>query len=498
MTIKELEEKTGLARANIRYYEQQGLLSPERKENGYRDYSERDLATLQKIKLLRHLGLSIETIKQVQTGECALQEALAEREKALADEVFVLGKEITICQELQTKRVEYPALQPKTYLEQLERAESTTQKEWKIPHPEDEDRVKPVMHPWRRFFARMVDLTLYDLVLPLLMLLFIKLWPGLEGLHWLLHDGNLLYRIMVLASGALLMLFMEPLLLSRFGTTPGKALFGLSVTDPHGGRLDYARAFQRTKGVLLQGLGLRIPLLDLYFFWKCYSKCKLGRFQLWEEDTMEVLKDTKPWRGAAFVGTCVLAELCALLIGFQTILPPNHGVLTREDYIQNCNYIAATVDYPMRLNDQGVWQDMRKKNINDVEIQVFRPLEIRQTIHTDPNGIVTGVELSAEETADDQQISLYDLQTQTLFAGMAMQAAQQDLFGIQYQRALRSYARQGELSLDDDGSMTVGNVSMEWSVEKRGYIVVDNTFLWLEEHAESPCYACTVALAYAP
>ena len=152
----------------------------------------------------------------------------------------------------------------------------------------------------------------------------------------------------------------------------------------------------------------------------------------------------------------------------------------------------------MRLNDQGVWQDMRKKNISDVEIQVFRPLEIRQTIHTDPNGIVTGVELSAEETADDQQISLYDLQTQTLFAGMAMQAAQQDLFGIQYQRALRSYARQGELSLDDDGSMTVGNVSMEWSVEKRGYIVVDNTFLWLEEHAESPCYACTVALAYAP
>ena len=80
----------------------------------------------------------------------------------------------------------------------------------------------------------------------------------------------------------------------------------------------------------------------------------------------------------------------------------------------------------------------------------------------------------------------------------AMQAAQQDLFGIQYQRALRSFARQGELSLADDGAMTVGTVSMEWSVEKRGYIVVDHTFLWLEEHAESPYYACTVALTYAP
>ena len=36
MTIKELEERTGMTRANIRYYEQEGLLAPARKENGYR------------------------------------------------------------------------------------------------------------------------------------------------------------------------------------------------------------------------------------------------------------------------------------------------------------------------------------------------------------------------------------------------------------------------------------------------------------------------------
>ena len=37
MTIKELEERLDLSRASIRYYEQEGLLSPERRENGYRD-----------------------------------------------------------------------------------------------------------------------------------------------------------------------------------------------------------------------------------------------------------------------------------------------------------------------------------------------------------------------------------------------------------------------------------------------------------------------------
>ena len=37
MTIKDMEMQTGLARANIRYYEAEGLITPERAENGYRD-----------------------------------------------------------------------------------------------------------------------------------------------------------------------------------------------------------------------------------------------------------------------------------------------------------------------------------------------------------------------------------------------------------------------------------------------------------------------------
>ena len=39
MTIGELERELGMTRANIRFYEQEGLLSPHRGENGYRDYA---------------------------------------------------------------------------------------------------------------------------------------------------------------------------------------------------------------------------------------------------------------------------------------------------------------------------------------------------------------------------------------------------------------------------------------------------------------------------
>ncbi len=43
MTIKEIEELSGMTRANIRFYEAEGLLAPVRGQNGYRDYAEEDL-----------------------------------------------------------------------------------------------------------------------------------------------------------------------------------------------------------------------------------------------------------------------------------------------------------------------------------------------------------------------------------------------------------------------------------------------------------------------
>ena len=39
MTSKEMEVRSGVPRANIRYYEAQGLLTPERAKNGYRQNS---------------------------------------------------------------------------------------------------------------------------------------------------------------------------------------------------------------------------------------------------------------------------------------------------------------------------------------------------------------------------------------------------------------------------------------------------------------------------
>ena len=53
MTIKEVEEKTGLARSNIRFYEKEKLISPDRNEtNGYREYTEENVNDIKKIAYL--------------------------------------------------------------------------------------------------------------------------------------------------------------------------------------------------------------------------------------------------------------------------------------------------------------------------------------------------------------------------------------------------------------------------------------------------------------
>ena len=55
MNIREVEQLTGLKKANIRYYEEEGLIKPQRNEqNNYREYSPADVEILEKIKSFGH------------------------------------------------------------------------------------------------------------------------------------------------------------------------------------------------------------------------------------------------------------------------------------------------------------------------------------------------------------------------------------------------------------------------------------------------------------
>ncbi|MCR5229198.1 MAG: MerR family transcriptional regulator, partial [Solobacterium sp.] len=52
MKINQVEELTGITRKNIRFYEEEGLISPKRNPaNGYREYSLQDVDHLNRIRL---------------------------------------------------------------------------------------------------------------------------------------------------------------------------------------------------------------------------------------------------------------------------------------------------------------------------------------------------------------------------------------------------------------------------------------------------------------
>ncbi len=63
MNIGRAAERSGVAPKTIRYYESIGLIGrADRRANNYRDYSERDIATLRFIHRARSLGFSVKDV----------------------------------------------------------------------------------------------------------------------------------------------------------------------------------------------------------------------------------------------------------------------------------------------------------------------------------------------------------------------------------------------------------------------------------------------------
>ena len=84
MLRSEIQKETGLTRKAIEYYEDKGLIHPQKYENGYRDYSEKDLEILTKVSVFRKLGMSISEINQcISSGGDTLSSVLRKKQHQL-------------------------------------------------------------------------------------------------------------------------------------------------------------------------------------------------------------------------------------------------------------------------------------------------------------------------------------------------------------------------------------------------------------------------------
>jgi Cu(I)-responsive transcriptional regulator len=65
MNIAEASDRSGLPSKTIRYYEDIGLIRPDRRGNGYRDYAAADVHKLRFLQRSRGLGFSVEECRQL-------------------------------------------------------------------------------------------------------------------------------------------------------------------------------------------------------------------------------------------------------------------------------------------------------------------------------------------------------------------------------------------------------------------------------------------------
>lgn len=215
MQIQTLEKKTGLDRATIRFYEKEGLISPNRLQNRYRDYTDEQFVDLMRIKLLRQAGLSMETIKQLIDGREVLSSVLSRQLNAIDEYENDLIQAKTLCKMMLQDNVGYHSIDPFRYINAQEmplidnpRIIDVGSEEIRYTHA----------HPFRRFIARNLDQTLISSLVMFITVVLLRVRPFKDIHNTLLSILSIFVCVPVNA-----------LCLYLFGTTLGKFAAGISV-----------------------------------------------------------------------------------------------------------------------------------------------------------------------------------------------------------------------------------------------------------------------------
>ena len=134
MTIKEVEERSNMTRANIRFYEKEGLITPQRDPNGYRNYTEQDVDILKRIRLLRTIHLGLEEIRSLSEKESELTDVLLIHLRTLEKEQRDLEQSRVICEQLCRDQASYETFDPEHYFNLLKRCLQKFRRSYKQTH----------------------------------------------------------------------------------------------------------------------------------------------------------------------------------------------------------------------------------------------------------------------------------------------------------------------------------------------------------------------------
>lgn len=454
MTIKEIESLTGMTRANIRFYESRGLLSPERGENGYRDYSEKDLAVLQRIKLLRMLDLSLEEIQKLQTGEEVMDTVLSRHLEQLHQEEERAARCREVCAQMKSDKVQYQTLNADKYLQQVNqpKAESQTEPQWKT------DVLPQVRAPIRRFFARGLDLGLYTTIWQLF-LIFV--------LDWNLQNRSAGMELVDTAAGLVLMLLLEPVWLHVAACTPGKWILGLRVKADSGEHLTFSQARSRVWKVLVWGMGLGLPVYNVVRLWKSYRACEDLETLEWEYDSTLTVQNENRWRNVGWMGAVGVLALSLVLAMSWNALPKNQGEITVTQFCENYNRYCRYngFDGMWKLDAEGNWVEPYAPNTVVVEMEEIPLPELQ---FEEKDGVMTGVSFSIvlEEEEAETEVPSFQTVREGLLYSFAAAQRETGLFAGEVHDILEKMEKEPFLSFEEQAF----GVSVSCQISYSGYI----------------------------
>ena len=333
--------------------------------------------------------------------------------------------------------------------------------------------------PWRRLFAYNLDCKLCQLLL----------YAVLElGFHVNTNKRSWLLSLLYACLALMLQLLIEPWLLHRFGTTPGKALMGIYIETESGERPTYAQAIARTWKRFWYGLGAEIPILNLVRMWKKgYRPCRNCEPCAWdsENELVCLIHDRKAWRGwiiaAAYAG-CVAVNV---LLSSVAALPPWRGRLTVAQFARNYNMLANYHgdETNWRLDETGAWEDITPAGVFIVRIgdEIGRP-DWQFTL--DADGYIQRAELAADYRNCDGMVWISTLEDQTLLGTLSIVCAQPGVHAWSFapQRIAKAFKQQS-----DTGSvrMTYQGVSIAYDCVYQGFAPAGTALIPVETENEA-------------
>lgn len=131
--------------------------------------------------------------------------------------------------------------------------------------------------PWRRFFARHLDMVLLAVVLTYSILF-------LFGADSRIAKFDRTSDVLGPMATLLLLVPIEAALIAAFGTTFGKALYAIRVEGKEQPKPGYRRALLRSFQVYLRGMALGIPIIHLFAMVIGYGTLKDSYTTTWDRE----------------------------------------------------------------------------------------------------------------------------------------------------------------------------------------------------------------------